>query len=184
MFKSEQGGGRDEQAEGSVARGSDSRFFCAFLVRKRGCVSARGGCIELQIARGQMDVHGRTRSLRQQKNVQGPWKSSDLLPISYPRNLDSTADSHPWVLGYLDALSEERRKKWGINKYRRTERLDRVSTSQTATEFRLPDLAIFVKREELKALIPRDVGSSGWRIGGDRIFWRKKSRVSYQPARR
>jgi len=69
MFKSVQEDGRNAQGEGSVMRGNGSRFFCAishqsdaFLVRKRGCVSARGGYIELQIARGQMDIRPRTNS--------------------------------------------------------------------------------------------------------------------------
>jgi len=69
-------------------------------------------------------------------------------------------------------------KKWRINKYQETERSYRVSTFQIAIPDRdwicLFDLATFVKRGGPKTLIPRDISSSGWRIGGDRIFWRKK----------
>lgn len=79
----------------------------AFLVRKR--VSARGGCIELQIARGHMDIRPWTNSLvataKKHRETLEIFRScrSRILVTSIPR--------HPWVLGSLDALSEERKKK-------------------------------------------------------------------------
>ncbi|EFN74304.1 hypothetical protein EAG_08567 [Camponotus floridanus] len=88
---------RKTRKEKEVSRKRQPLLLCrrigVLLVRERGCVSARGGCIELQIARGQMDMSMDELAVAccDSRKKKRPWKSSDLAdPVSYPRNLDST----------------------------------------------------------------------------------------------
>lgn len=79
-----------------------------------------------------MDELAAARCDSKKKTSRDP-ENLSILPISYPRNLDSTSRSYPWILGSLDALSEERKKM--KNKYQRTER-SHILIFQIATLYR------------------------------------------------
>lgn len=111
----------DEQGEGSVSRKRQPLLLCPLLAGERADgVPARGGRIELQIARGQMDTRPWTNSrsvvATEKETSERPWKSSemsvraDLMP-PHPSNLDSTAASFSRILAFYDLLLKKKKRK-------------------------------------------------------------------------
>lgn len=112
------------------------------------------------------------------KNVQRPWRSSEISPIPY--RILVTSIPHGHILGSPDILNK---KRTIMKLYMYTARKDCIVLWHfyliifPKSNFHLPSKET---RERLKIiLIPRDASvHQWWRIDGDRIFWRKKNPAS------